>query len=225
MEIWEPEAEAVDAKFEAAWAVFAHSCGRQWANEPTFQAWFAHYLIGQFGFDRVGREAIFNEDRFRLRPRPRTEVKPDIVVMRKPGIMLPHYANKLAKSTDLSGIGLMRHLAVVSELKVGVSTANGLDRRAIRTDIEKLSHLLDEHEYVNGTQAPLAYACVLDNHPKRRTSRVEMEELLADAGVRPDVRLLFASPEQRPSGPSDGRLHWGVGRSPQGATESDPERG
>ena len=51
--------EDVAAKFEAAWEVFARTCAHAVAPEATFQAWFAHYLISQFGSDRVAREPIF----------------------------------------------------------------------------------------------------------------------------------------------------------------------
>jgi len=51
--------EDVAAKFEAAWEVFARTCANAVAPEATFQAWFAHYLISQFGIDRVAREPIF----------------------------------------------------------------------------------------------------------------------------------------------------------------------
>jgi hypothetical protein len=58
---WNPGPEPVAQKFEAAWSVFAASCAHLWANEASYQAWFGHYLIGQFGIDRVGREIIINE--------------------------------------------------------------------------------------------------------------------------------------------------------------------
>ena len=51
--------EDVARKFGAAWKVFAMTCGGAVAPEATFQAWFAHYLISQFGIDRVAREPIF----------------------------------------------------------------------------------------------------------------------------------------------------------------------
>ena len=47
--------EDVAAKFEGAWDVFARTCANAIAPEATFQAWFAHYLISQFGIDRVAK--------------------------------------------------------------------------------------------------------------------------------------------------------------------------
>jgi hypothetical protein len=44
--------ENIDAKFRAAWEVFGRTCAGAVAPEATFQAWFAHYLISQFGIDR-----------------------------------------------------------------------------------------------------------------------------------------------------------------------------
>lgn len=49
----------IGAKFRAAGEVFARTCAAAVAPEATFQAWFAHYLISQFGIDRVAREPIF----------------------------------------------------------------------------------------------------------------------------------------------------------------------
>jgi hypothetical protein len=51
-------AEHIAIKFEAAWTVFAQACGHFWAAVPSYQAWFAHYLISQFGIDRVAREPL-----------------------------------------------------------------------------------------------------------------------------------------------------------------------
>lgn len=50
-----PFVEDIAAKFTAAWEVFARTCSAAVAPEATFQAWFAHYLISQFGIDRVAR--------------------------------------------------------------------------------------------------------------------------------------------------------------------------
>ena len=44
--------EELAAKFEAAWLVFGQTCSHFVAPEATYQVWFAHYLISQFGIDR-----------------------------------------------------------------------------------------------------------------------------------------------------------------------------
>src|SRR5690606_14825029 len=88
--------EPVARKFEAAWDVFAATCGQYIAPEATFQAWFAHYLISQFGIDRVGREPTIRIDPFMDSPwkeqlRGSGHARLDAVVTRTPGLQLPHY--------------------------------------------------------------------------------------------------------------------------------------
>jgi hypothetical protein len=205
---WNPGPEPVAQKFAAAWNVFAASCGHLWANEASYQAWFAHYLIGQFGIDRVGREVIINEKYFAHSPGA-GEVRPDAVVSREPGIMIPHYANGEARSADESGIGILRHLAVISELKVGASTANGLQRRAILADVDKLGRLLDEHSRVSpDVEPPLAYVCVLDNH-HRKTFDLDMLHIeVREGAYHSGVQLIPARASKLPVAPVGGALVW-----------------
>ena len=205
---WDPGTEPIKQKFEAAWNVFAASCGHLWANEASYQAWFAHYLIGQFGIDRVGREVIINEKYFTHSP-GMGEVRPDAVVARKPGIMIPHYANAEARASDESGIGILRHLAVISELKVGASTGNGLQRRAILADVVKLGRLLDEHSRLSPSEpVPLAYVCVLDNHHRKTFDLQTLKAEVQEGAYHSGVRLLVTSAENRPVAPVDGALVW-----------------
>ena len=206
---WDPGTEPVAQKFKAAWNVFAASCGHLWANEASYQAWFAHYLIGQFGIDRVGREVIINEKYFTHSPGI-GEVRPDAVVARKPGIMIPHYANGEARASDESGIGILRHLAVISELKVGASTANGLQRRAILTDVVKLGRLLDEHSRLSPSDAspPLAFVCVLDNHHRKTFDLETLKAEVRQGDYHAGVQLLVASAAERPVAPVGGALVW-----------------
>lgn len=56
----EHQVEDIDRKFRAAWKVFAETCVNTLVPEATYQAWFAHYLISQFGIDRVAREPNFH---------------------------------------------------------------------------------------------------------------------------------------------------------------------
>ena len=204
---WAPGAEPVGQKFEAAWNVFASSCGHLWANEASYQAWFAHYLIGQFGIDRVGREVIINE-RYFLHTPGAGEVRPDAVVSREPGIMIPHYANSEARSSDKSGIGILKHLAVISELKVGASTAHGLQRRAILADVRKLGRLLEEHRRSSpDVAAPLAYVCVLDNHHRQTFDLEALKDEVRD-GPYQAVELMAVSASRRPVAPEQRSLVW-----------------
>ena len=78
--------EDVATKFEAAWSVFGQTCSKFVAPEASYQAWFAHYLITQFGIDRVAREPIFKHLHFASEWRgnlPGGEVKLDVVVTRQ----------------------------------------------------------------------------------------------------------------------------------------------
>ena len=86
----------MEAKFVAAWEVFAQTCGQYLAPEATYQAWFAHYLISQFGVDRVAREPGIKHEHFReVRWRDKVKgshVRLDAVVTRAPGVHLPRYS-------------------------------------------------------------------------------------------------------------------------------------
>ena len=159
--------EPVARKFQAAWVVFSRTCAPSAAPEATYQAWFAHYLISQFGIDRVAREPIFKHRDFSSEYRqliPGGEVKLDAVITRRPGIEMPHYAHRHGHA---SGIDLLSDLAVISELKVSSTQGEGLDHTEVCRDFWKLSMLLDEADRLD-IAAPLAFVCVLDNHPRKR---------------------------------------------------------
>ena len=205
---WNPGPEPFAQKFEAAWSVFAASCAHLWANEASYQAWFAHYLIGQFGIDRVGREIIINEKYFVHSPGI-GEVRPDAVVAREPGIMIPHYANSEARSSDKSGIGILKHLSVISELKVGASTAGGLQRRSILADVIKLGRLLDEHSLSSPESAmPLAYVCVLDNHHRKTFDLEALKAEVREGPYHRGVQLLASTANTKPTAPTGSALVW-----------------
>ncbi len=159
--------EDFDTKFRAAWLVLSRTCASSIAPEATYQAWFAHYLISQFGIDRVAREPIFKYTGFESTYRGRFtggEIKLDAVVTRTPGIVLPHY---IYRGTEGSGVETLQELAIISELKVSSTQGGGLDHTEVSRDFWKLSLLLHEAER-RGYSVPLAYVCVLDNHPRRR---------------------------------------------------------
>lgn len=122
-------AENVQAKFVAAWNVFAATCAQFLAPEPTYQAWFAHYLISQFGIDRVAREPMVKKEDFADTPWKRqvegNHIRLDVVVMRTPGVHLPHYANRLDVAPDGTGLLRLRQMAVISELKVTATQGEG----------------------------------------------------------------------------------------------------
>jgi len=184
-----PHPEDVGRKFTAAWEVFAQTCEGVVANEPTFQAWFSHYLISQFGIDRVAREPDIG---VRHLQGPRAQrfqttqsVMVDIVITRAPGIHLP----RRASLEDRSGIDRIGGLAAISELKVGCTQAEGLDYSEVCRDFWKLSMVLEELD-ARGTPAPHAFVCVLDNHPTKRFSFDHLRRRLEAEPHDERVRLL-----------------------------------
>ena len=186
--------EDVAAKFEAAWEVFARTCANAVAPEATFQAWFAHYLISQFGIDRVAREPIFKHlhaDSQWQALIPGGEVKLDAVVMRKPGVNLPHYILRPPdKDGGLTGMMTLAELAVISELKVAATAGGGLHHRQVAQDVYKLSMLLEQAKRLK-IQPPLAYVGILDNNAAHRYSRAGLEKRLEAIPHHADVRILM----------------------------------
>jgi hypothetical protein len=186
--------EDVDAKFRAAWEVFARTCASAVAPEATFQAWFAHYLISQFGIDRVAREPIFKHKDLGSTWQtlvPGGEVKLDAVVLREPGVNLPHYVRRPgATSSDVTGMATLGDLAVISELKIGATAGGGLDHREVAQDVYKLSLLLEETEK-RGIRSPLAYLGILDNNPSKRYRREGLDRRLAAVAHHHGVKILW----------------------------------
>ena len=153
--------ENARAKFLAAWEVFARTCWNSRGPEATFQAWLAHYLISQFGIDRVAREISFNPTRIESSWQhkfPGHAVRLDNVVTNTHGI---DFAT-LAFSDDRSGVRQLGRLRVISELKVASTQGEGLEHTGICLDVWKLSMVLDAADRA-GLAAPLAFACILDN--------------------------------------------------------------
>lgn len=179
------------AKFSAAWEVFSQTCAKARAPEATFQAWFAHYLISQFGIDRVAREPDFGLEH--LGPPWRTRfpgqsVMVDIVVTRTPGIDLPRRA---LLDDDKTGTRRLATLAVISELKVASTQGEGLDYTEVCKDVWKLSMLLAEAD-THGVDAPLAFVCILDN-AKRRFRLSHLYERLLQTPFDARVQILCRS--------------------------------
>jgi hypothetical protein len=179
--------EDVAAKFEAAWDVFARTCSDAVAPEATFQAWFAHYLISQFGIDRVAREVIFKHAHADSQWQtlvPGGEVKLDAIVLRTPGVNLPHYVHRGG-----DGIQTLGEFAIISELKVASTAGGGLDHREVAQDVYKLSLLLEQADRL-GVRAPLAYVGVLDNHAGRPYRHRGLYKRLCDVPHDPRVKIL-----------------------------------
>lgn len=184
--------EDVATKFEAGWSVFGQTCAQFVAPEATYQAWFAHYLISQFGIDRVVREPIFKHRHFTSDWKqyvPGGEVKLDVVVTRRHGLSLPHYVHR---GGDGDGLHSLQDIAVISELKVAATQGNGLSHTEVAQDVYKLSMLLDEMDLrrLDGAR-PLAYFCLLDNREGRRYNREWLSKRLAGVGAHEDVKILY----------------------------------
>ncbi len=199
----EPAAEPVEAKFVAAWGVFAQTCGQYLAPEATYQAWFAHYLISQFGVDRVAREPGIKHKHFNHRLWSEkvggSHVRLDAVVTKSPGVHLRRYSGKRLDS-DTTGLDVLCRLAVISELKVAATTGDGLSHTEVARDVWKLSLLLTEFERTYPKcRPPLAFACVLDNHPTKRYSWHAMERAIERLGQHPAVKVLTHTSDVRPS--------------------------
>lgn len=215
--------EDVEAKFLAAWNVFAATCAQFLAPEPTYQAWFAHYLISQFGIDRVAREPMVKKEHFTDTPWKAqvkgNHVRLDVVVMRTPGVHLPHYVNRLDVSPDGTGLLRLRQMAVISELKVTATQGEGQDHTEVARDAYKLSMLLDELETrgAPSIDLPLAYLCILDNHPFKTYSRSSLEQRFQRLAPDPRVTILLADQVRVPIDPN-----WRPRRSISGRALPDP---
>lgn len=189
--------EDIAAKFTAAWEVFSRTCRSARAPEATFQAWFAHYLISQFGIDRVAREPNFRhwkkfaQSPFLARFKGQ-EIKLDAVVTRRPGIDMPHWVHR--PDSKHGGAALLGDLAVVSELKVASTQGEGLDCTEVCKDVWKLSMLLGEADR-HGVDAPLAYVCILDN-AKRRFRMAHLHRRLCEVPFDARVQILFHSADR-----------------------------
>jgi hypothetical protein len=193
--------EDVAAKFEAAWEVFARTCANAVAPEATFQAWFAHYLISQFGIDRVAREPIFKHRDVGSTWQhlvPGGEVKLDVVVLRQPGVDLPHYVYRAGDTPeDRTGMATLADLAVISELKVAATAGAGLDHKEVAQDVYKLSLLAEEAER-RGITPPLTYVCILDNNTTKPYRRGGLQRRLDRVPHHPAVRILWFAPGDQP---------------------------
>ena len=130
-------------------------------------------------------------------------IRLDAVVTREPGVYLPHYANRMDRSADGTGLERLRHMAVISELKVTATQGEGQDHGEVARDAYKLSMLLDEMRRtgVPEDELPLAYLCVLDNHPKTIYSKAHLERRFTALPHDPRVKLLLhaAPAEHRPA--------------------------
>lgn len=193
---------AVTDPLATAWARFAVDCARTAAPEATYQAWFAHYLMNEFGVLRVVREVDFgakylleDSDRDRFRGH---NLMTDVMVLREPAVDLPRrawLAKKDAPDAHLrSGLGRLGLFEVVCEMKVGSSQGEGLDPSAIVLDGHKLDALARAaRETYEDHRVPRLVVCVLDNHPTRRLGVASLRERWAAEFPDGRVELLLDS--------------------------------
>jgi hypothetical protein len=123
--------------FAEAWEQFCPDVAAAVMPEATFQAWFAHRLIGPFPMRRVVRERDFDPQRSTSPHHVgfRTSVHLDIAITRHAGVTLPRRA---AAARGPGGWDSLRDLTIISELKVASSTIGGLTYGMIAQDYRKL---------------------------------------------------------------------------------------
>jgi hypothetical protein len=104
----------------------------------------------------------------------------DVCVLRSDDrVYLPHRSALGGASTPQgraarSGLGRLPDLAVITELKVASSMTQGLPYAQVHRDAQKLQAILaaGRHHAANAEHPmPLAFVCVLDNHPRWRLNR------------------------------------------------------
>lgn len=113
-------------------------------------------------------------------------MKLDAVVLREPGVNLPHYVHR---GGDGTGMHSLADLAVISELKVSTTAGGGLDHREVAQDVYKLSLLLEQAD-AQGVERPLAYVGVFDNHATKRYRWSGLDTRLTALAHDSSVRIL-----------------------------------
>ena len=123
----------------------------------------------------------------------------DAVVSRAPGIHLPRYS-PIYQSDDTTGLSVLRRLAVISEVKVAATTGEGMDHTEVARDVWKLSLLLAQYEHIYPSEPlPLAFACVLDNHPTKSYRWEHLDRVINAVGKHDGVVLLRHTATIRPT--------------------------
>lgn len=193
--------------FEESWQALTERCSATIAPEATYQAWLAHFIIERLDLLRVVREVDFGarhlgeaaQEHFRG-----SNLMVDVLILRKPIVNLPRRAALGQKSlpggepNPRSGLARLKDVSVITELKVSATQMEGLDYGEVLQDFRKLSYILRaaKNQYPKNP-LPAAFVGVLDNHPKRRFNFDLFRDRLAQADVRPDVKLLQHSAASR----------------------------
>ena len=139
------------------------------------------------------KKAAFNDSHWKAKV-VGDHVRLDVVVMSQPGVHLPHYASSIDRAKDGTGLERLNSMAVISELKVTATQGGGQSHTEVARDAYKLSMLLDELERAApGAPLPLAYFCVLDNHPRKTYNQLALQAHFDRLPHHPGVRLLIAT--------------------------------
>lgn len=193
----------------AAWNEFGAACRDTIAPEATYQAWFAHFLIEQFGLLKVVREVDFGARHLHADDRPDfagSDLRLDVCVLRSDEhVYLPHRSALGDPSTPEgyaahSGLGCLKDLTVITELKVAASVTNGLPYAQINRDARKLQAILTagrDHPLNAGHSMPIAFMCVLDNHPTWRLNRTILTRYQEETGSASGIEWLVHPATQR----------------------------
>ena len=194
------------SRFVAAWNSFGAACSDTVAPEATYQAWFAHFLMEQFGVLQVVREVDFGSRHLDPDDQKRFtghNLMLDIMILREPIVDLPRRATLGPAHSDVapnrrSGLGRLKQFAIISELKVGSSQSLGLGYREVVRDFHKLDAILRaaQRDYP-GNPAPFAVMCILDNNEDHRLNRTHLGNLLTKSSIRSSIHPLIcpATPE------------------------------
>jgi len=161
-------------RFEIAVSNFGQSCFDLQANEKAFQAWYASYVIQEFGISHVYREIHLWKSHLReLIPNSDVlgkylsgnELFPDVSVSWYPNIDARH-SNTRNDSFQNAG-AFLNQFSIVSELKVTGSTLRSTPISSIINDIIKLYIFSAAHKEFNNENDKIfmlkCYMVILDN--------------------------------------------------------------
>ncbi len=200
------------SRFVRAWKRFAQETSGTVAPEATYQAWFAHFLIEEFGLLRVVREVDFGARHLHpddQRTFDGNNLRLDICILRSSeDVYLPHRSALGDPATSEgyaahSGLGRLKDLAVISELKIGSSVTGGLPYAQINRDARKMQALMAaarEHPLGKGHPMPMAFMCVLDNHRTWRLNRQILNRYQQRYSTTDGIEWLIAPTNQRRRG-------------------------
>ena len=184
----EKELENFARRFEIATENFCRSCFDMRANEKAFQAWFASYVIQEFGLSRVYREIHLEKNQLfqacgekkdgRFNSFNGNELFPDISISWRTNIDARHTVPREKSNLNQKVEDFLSEFAIVSEFKITSSTQDPTPRADIIKDIKKLmfiSSVKKENEPIRMK----TYLILLDNHETKRYKPKYMSEIFS----------------------------------------------